>query len=61
MNIRDVANEICFKIVNESLPIFLDSAVSRWFSNVKSSGVHMVQIGGGVAAVIISTLLIGES
>ena len=46
--------------MNESLPIFLDSAVG--FLGPSSHSIvsqRLIKIGGGVAAVIISTALIG--
>ena len=47
------------QIINESLPIFLDSAVSASLpSNARRVYLKLVQIGGGVAAVVIATTLI---
>jgi hypothetical protein len=47
------------QVVNESLPIFLDSAVYR-FSFFVLTGLKILdQIGGGVAAIAISTTMIG--
>jgi hypothetical protein len=49
-------------IINESLPIFLDSAVHN-FSRHKFSHCSLFgsQIGGGFAAVALSTAAIGKS
>ena len=47
-----------FQIVNESLPIFLDGAVSNLVL-VTSHVNRRTQIGGGIAAVAISTTAIG--
>lgn len=49
------------QIINESLPIFLDSAVGFVVSIHQPHRInHDLQIGGGIAAVAISTTAIGE-
>lgn len=51
------------QIVNESLPIFLDSAVRISLLFLQADNIlkyRLLQLGGGLAAVIISTTMIGE-
>jgi len=47
------------QVVNESLPIFLDSAVSPQYLRPYRESKVSCKIGGGSAAVVISTTTIG--
>lgn len=50
------------QIINESLPIFLDNAVSGKLEAIESMrSIDLpLQLGGGIAAIIISTAAIGK-